>query len=429
MTQKNNGKMVLLGMSGGVDSSVAALLLKKQGYKVVGAFMKNFSETKNRFTGECAWVEERKMAQRITAILRIPFITLDFEKEYKKEVIEPMFRDYASGKTPNPDILCNRVIKFPLLWKEAQKIGADFIATGHYARIRKTGKGFELLAGKDKGKDQSYFLAELGQGDLEHTLFPVGNLTKLQVREIARRHKFPNFDKRGSRGICFVGKINMQSFLKQKIREKKGRILNSKGEVIGEHPGVMYYTIGQRIGPRLGLVLFGAREKSLVMSRCIAKTPPFKAELASRASKSPQTNPAFQGGVNGKGFLMKSSISPGNHKTEDEKSFVVNSGNRKLYVGEKRGNAIVAVEKGSLLLKRKEVKIKKIHLINPVEKIPLSGLRARIRHLGVLNKGKLVMRGGRYYFRFDKSLEAVAKGQFIVIYNRERVIASGEMRT
>ncbi len=245
-------KKVLLGMSGGVDSSVAALLLKKQGYEVIGAFMKNFSDTKNKMTGECSWVEERKMAQKIAILLGIPFITIDSEKEYKKNVIEPMFRDYFRGLTPNPDMLCNKIIKFPVLWREAKKIGAEYIATGHYARIKKNKIEYALLEGKDKTKDQSYFLAELTQNDLSHTLFPVGNLIKLEVREIARKNKFPNYDKKGTRGICFVGKVNMKSFLEKKIKNKKGKVIDFNGSFLGYHPGSMYFTIGQRIGQSLG---------------------------------------------------------------------------------------------------------------------------------------------------------------------------------
>ncbi|MBX4196314.1 tRNA 2-thiouridine(34) synthase MnmA [Candidatus Pacearchaeota archaeon] len=245
-------KTVVVGMSGGVDSSVAALLLKKQGYKVIGAFMKNFSDTKNKMTGECAWRDEQRMAQKVSLLLKIPLITFDFEKEYKKQVIEPMYQDYAKGLTPNPDILCNTIIKFPLFWKEAKKHGADYVAMGHYARIKKTKRGFQLLTGKDKNKDQSYFLYELSQDDLSHTLFPLGNYTKEQVREIAKKNKFPNADKPGTRGICFVGKVDMQHFLKKKIKQNKGKILSPHKQIIGTHQGTSYYTIGQRLGPSIG---------------------------------------------------------------------------------------------------------------------------------------------------------------------------------
>lgn len=246
-------KTVLLGLSGGVDSSVAAILLKKQGYKVIGAFMKCYSDSKNKFTGECNWIEERKMAQKVAIQLDIPLITLDLEDQYKKEVIDPMIKDYQKGLTPNPDIACNTIVKFPWLWNEAKKHGADFIATGHYVRIKKTPSGFQLLTGKDKNKDQSYFLSELTQKDLSHSLFPIGNLTKDEVRNIAKRNHLPNWDKHGTSGICFIGKMNFKSFLEKKIKTSEGKVQNPKGEVIGTHPGSQYFTIGQKLGSHLGI--------------------------------------------------------------------------------------------------------------------------------------------------------------------------------
>ena len=194
------------------------------------------------------------MAQKIAAHLEIPFITLDLEKQYKKEVILPMFKSYSNGLTPNPDVACNTIIKFPWLLKEAQKKGLDFIATGHYVRVKKTKQGYDLLQGKDNNKDQSYFLYELNQSILQHCLFPIGNLKKEEVREIARKQEFPNWNKHGTSGICFVGKVNIKSFLEKKIKNKPGPILDQNGKVIGKHPGVFYYTIGQRAGSHLGLL-------------------------------------------------------------------------------------------------------------------------------------------------------------------------------
>ncbi len=248
-----NQKIVVIGLSGGVDSSVAALLLKKQGYKVIGAFMKNFSDTKNPLTNECSWVEEKIMAQKIANILKIPLVTFDFEKEYKKIVLEKMFKDYSNGLTPNPDIDCNTIIKFPLFWKKAKAIGADYIAMGHYARIKKSNLGYNLLKGKDEKKDQSYFLYGLSQEDLSHTLFPLGNFKKSQIREIAKKNKFPNWDKKSTRGICFVGKTNIKSFLEKKIKNKTGKIISPEKEILGYHKGIYYYTTGQRIGTKEGL--------------------------------------------------------------------------------------------------------------------------------------------------------------------------------
>lgn len=242
---------VLVAMSGGVDSSVAALMMKKKGYEVVGVFMKNWSDTKNDL-GECTWREERRMAAKIASSLNIPLMTLDLEKKYKKEVVEEMFKKYKKGITPNPDIDCNKKIKFPELIKFAKKIGAAFVVTGHYSRIKKVRDKYKLFRAKDESKDQSYFLYTLTQNELKNSSFPIGDYTKKEIREIARKAGFPNFDKKSTVGICFIGKVNLKEFLSKKIKPKKGKILDPNGNVIGEHDGIYYYTIGQRLGPRYG---------------------------------------------------------------------------------------------------------------------------------------------------------------------------------
>ncbi|MEI7718742.1 MAG: asparagine synthase-related protein [archaeon] len=183
---------VLLALSGGVDSSVAAMLLQKQGYEVIGAFMKNWSDTKNKITGECQWKEERRFAEKVATKLGIELITLDFEKEYKSWVVDEMFKKYKKGITPNPDIDCNQKIKFPLLIKEAERRKINLVATGHYIRVRKKKDKYELLRAKDETKDQSYFLYMLKQAELKHCLFPIGDYTKKQIREIAEKDNFPN---------------------------------------------------------------------------------------------------------------------------------------------------------------------------------------------------------------------------------------------
>lgn len=252
-----NKQKVVIGMSGGVDSSVAAALLVEQGYEVIGAFMKNWSDTKD-LKGECAWREERRDAMKVAAILDIPFVTFDFEKEYKENVVGYMFREYEAGRTPNPDVMCNAFVKFPLFWAEAKKLGADFIATGHYAQIgrdtyyaRPRGIGesnFCLLKAKDENKDQTYFLQRINKEDLSHTLFPVGHLLKSEVRELARKYKLPVAEKKDSTGICFIGEVPMKEFLSQRIPKKKGDIVTAEGKKVGEHNGVWFYTIGQRHG-------------------------------------------------------------------------------------------------------------------------------------------------------------------------------------
>jgi len=248
-------KTVVLGLSGGVDSSVAALLLKNQGYKVIGVFMKNYSDSKDKITGDCLWIEEKRMAQKISVILDIPLITVDYEKQYKKLVIDKMIKDYSLGITPNPDVSCNTIIKFPALWKVARKLKADYIATGHYVRVKKNIGKFCLFRGKDENKDQSYFLYELTERDLSHSIFPIGELTKGEVRDIAKKNNFPNWRKKGTKGICFIGKMDMKKFLKKKIKEKKGNVIYHDGRKIGEHPGITFFTIGERIGEGKGIYI------------------------------------------------------------------------------------------------------------------------------------------------------------------------------
>ena len=252
-------KKVLVAMSGGVDSSVAALLMKKKGYDIIGAFMKNWSHNKYDM-GECTWKGERKVAMEIAAILEIPLITLDFEKEYKKLVIDKMFKNYKQGITPNPDIDCNEKVKFPLLLKAAKRLGADYLVTGHFARIKKA----QLYRAKDESKDQSYFLYRLKKKELEKCIFPIGDYTKKQIRKIAEKNKFPNYNKKSTVGICFIGKIDLKKFLQKKIKPKKGNILDPRGNIIGIHDGIYYYTIGQRLGPRYGFdIKRGEKNKQL----------------------------------------------------------------------------------------------------------------------------------------------------------------------
>jgi len=240
---------VLVGMSGGVDSSVAAALLVKQGYTVVGGFIKNWSDSKDLQTGECAWRGERRDAMRVAAQLGIPLLTFDFEEQYRKKIVDELFRGYEAGETPNPDVLCNEVIKFGLFADEAWRLGMDVVATGHYARIHRTIFGTaRLLRGTDPDKDQSYFLHRVSQEVLRRTLFPIGGLKKSAVRMIAEDLNLPVADKPDSQGICFIGKLDMTEFLRKKIPSKPGEIVDASGSVLGHHHGLDAYTIGQRHG-------------------------------------------------------------------------------------------------------------------------------------------------------------------------------------
>lgn len=275
-------KRVVVGLSGGVDSSVAALLLKEQGYEVIGMFMKNWHDDTVTISKECPWLDDSNDAMIVAQHLGIPFQTIDLSKEYKERIVDYMFAEYQSGRTPNPDVLCNREIKFDIFLKAALKLGADYVATGHYARkdsVEINGKKiYRLLAGKDHNKDQSYFLCQLTQDQLAKALFPVGELRKPEVRAIARKAGLATADKKDSQGLCFVGKVHLPEFLQQRLAPRKGKailipadspVFNNHaesfseitkpyhympelGKPVGEHSGAHYFTVGQRKGLNIG---------------------------------------------------------------------------------------------------------------------------------------------------------------------------------
>ncbi len=282
-------KRVIVGLSGGVDSSVAAYLLKEQGYEVIGLFMKNWHDDSVTISDECPWLDDSNDALLVAEKLGIPFQTVDLSEQYKERIVDYMFNEYEKGRTPNPDVLCNREIKFDVFLKIALSLGADYVATGHYCRketITKDGKEIHrLLAGKDPNKDQSYFLCQLSQEQLAKTLFPVGELLKPEVRKIAAEQDLATADKKDSQGLCFIGKVRLPEFLQQKLQPKQGDIieipsseekylrtvpkftskreelefLSSKyqydiheGKVVGKHQGAHYFTKGQRKGLAVG---------------------------------------------------------------------------------------------------------------------------------------------------------------------------------
>lgn len=237
-------RKVYVGMSGGVDSSVSAALLKNQGYDVTGVFIKVWQPE----FFECTWRQDRLDAMRVCAKLGIPFITLNLEKEYKKEVVDYMIDEYKKGRTPNPDVMCNKYVKFGGFFDWTMKQGADLVATGHYAKVKNIKGKTQMLAGDDKNKDQSYFLWTLTQKQLSKTLFPVGDIEKPEVRKLAEKYGLSTAVKKDSQGLCFIGKIDIKDFLKNYIKEKKGNVLDEKGKIIGEHDGAFYLTVGQRHG-------------------------------------------------------------------------------------------------------------------------------------------------------------------------------------
>lgn len=239
-------KTVYIGLSGGVDSSVTAYLLKKQGYEVVGVYMKNWSKDLPGF--ECPWFEDYQDAKRVAVQLGVDFKMFDFETQYKQLVVDYMIDEYTKGRTPNPDIMCNQKIKFRLFLQACQKDGADFIATGHYAKT-KDGK---LFCAKDDNKDQTYFLYRVTNEALEKTLFPLGDLTKKEVRQIAKEQNLITATKKESMGVCFVGKVGIKDFLSNYVETSPGNIVDDNNQIVGEHDGAIFYTIGQRHGLNAG---------------------------------------------------------------------------------------------------------------------------------------------------------------------------------
>lgn len=355
---------VFVGVSGGVDSSVALALLKEAGYDVTGVFLKVWSPD---FL-PCDWREERRSAMRVCATLDVPFITLDCEKEYKEEVVDYMIREYSEGRVPNPDIFCNKYVKFGVFLKKALEQGADFVATGHYAQVvsrlqvvgdRKKAE-YELLESVDKNKDQSYFLYTLNQEQLSHALFPVGKYTKPEVRNIARKFGLPTAEKKDSQGLCFIGKIDMKDFLSHYIDTKIGDVLNTRGESVGYHDGAVFLAIGQRHG-------FTITKKTEDDPRYFVISKDMERNTITVASK------------------------------EDEKDRVFD---------------------------KKEVYIKNLHLISNTNSFPLE-CDVRIRYRQERQKCRIVKEGSLYKVEFASAQSGISPGQSAVFYKGEACLGGG----
>nr|MDD3720367.1 tRNA 2-thiouridine(34) synthase MnmA [Candidatus Gracilibacteria bacterium] len=257
-------KKVLVGLSGGVDSAVSAYLLKSAGYDVTAGFMINYLAPEGEY---CPTLDDIEEAKKVAKFLDIPFFTFDYREEYNRKVLDYMYEGYKKGITPNPDVMCNKEIKFKMFLDEAIELGFDYIATGHYARIESKDEVFHLLKGVDGNKDQSYFLAFLNQFQLSKSLFPIGHLQKSEVRKIAEEIGLPNAKRKDSQGICFVGKVDFKEFLEKKIKHIEGNIIDTSGKILGKHKGVFYYTIGQRKGIEIG----GLKEPIFVIKKDIEK--------------------------------------------------------------------------------------------------------------------------------------------------------------
>jgi tRNA-specific 2-thiouridylase len=391
-------KRVVVGLSGGVDSSVTAYLLKEQGYEVIGLFMKNWHDDSVTISNECPWLEDSNDAMIVAEKLKIPFQVVDLSNQYKERIVDYMFDEYSKGRTPNPDVLCNREIKFDVFMDIALNLGADYVATGHYCRkdteIIHGKPVYKLLAGKDGNKDQSYFLCQLSQEQLTKALFPIGELTKPEVREIAKKANLITADKKDSQGLCFIGKVRLPEFLQQKLQPKEGVIITipadfeqytkrvsefenkeaelnyfstkfsyrqEDGKVVGKHQGAHYYTKGQRKGLNVG----GTKEALYVIETDVLENVIYTGE-----------------GKNHQGLYRNV-----------------------LFVSNKESHWI----REDLTLNNGE----------------FMQVEARIRYRQTLEKATLHKVEKGLYVEFEKKQSAIQEGQFVAWYQDEELIGSG----
>ncbi|RCS27137.1 tRNA 2-thiouridine(34) synthase MnmA [Polaribacter sp. WD7] len=391
-------KRVVVGLSGGVDSSVTAYLLKEQGYEVIGLFMKNWHDDSVTISNECPWLEDSNDAMIVAEKLGVPFQVVDLSEQYKERIVDYMFDEYSKGRTPNPDVLCNREIKFDVFMDIALQLGADYVATGHYCRKSEEeidGKMiYKLLAGKDNNKDQSYFLCQLSQQQLAKALFPIGELTKPEVREIAKKADLITAEKKDSQGLCFIGKVRLPEFLQQKLQPKDGEIVTipsnfvqytkpvpkfknkeaalnyfstkftyqkEDGKIVGKHQGAHYFTKGQRKGLNVG----GTKEALYVIET-------------------------------------------------DVKENIIYTGEGKNHAGLYRNVLFVTNEE--------------IHWIRE-DLALISGeimqVEARIRYRQQLEKAMLYKVESGLYVEFENKQSAIQEGQFVAWYKNEELIGSG----
>ncbi|MFN3917659.1 MAG: tRNA 2-thiouridine(34) synthase MnmA [Flavobacteriales bacterium] len=385
-------KRVVVGLSGGVDSSVTALLLKEQGFEVIGMFMRNWHDDSVTLNNECPWIDDSNDALLVAEKLGIPFHVIDLSAEYKNRIVDYMFTEYEAGRTPNPDVLCNREIKFDPFLKAALSLKADYVATGHYCqKSEETINGkivYKLMAGADKTKDQSYFLCQLNQEQLAKALFPIGHLQKSQVRELAKKTDLITAEKKDSQGLCFVGKISLPEFLQQQLKPKQGDVIEiaashpmyavarentpeslsekfvytpGDGKKIGTHQGAHYYTIGQRKGLGIG----GSPDPLFVISTNVEENVIYVGQT--------EHHP----GLNGKALFMR----------PEETHWIRKD--LKMSVGEEREYMV------------------------------------RIRYRQPLQKSRLIQKKNGLYIVFEKAQKGITPGQFAVWYSGEELLGSG----
>jgi tRNA-specific 2-thiouridylase len=391
---------VVIGLSGGVDSSVAAWVLKEKGYDVTGLFMKNWHDTTGLLQSDCHWEDDLMFAEMVAKKLNIPFHQVDLSGPYRQRVVDYMFSEYEKGRTPNPDILCNREIKFDSFAEEASRLGGDFVATGHYCRKDEIKSGnktvYRLLSGIDNNKDQSYFLCQVSQEQLAVALFPVGDLTKPEVRNIADKLGLATARRKDSQGICFVGKVHLPTFLQQKLEAKKGNIVE-----IGNK--LLFSKISE------GLPDGEISEESLYQL-----TEPFKYEPAAGR---------IIGLHNGAHFFtigQRKGMNVGGH---NEALFVIGTDvvNNVVYVGE--GQSHPGLNRKGLFIRKDEV-----HWIRndlKMEEGECRDYQVRIRYRQLLQEARLFCRNRGMFIIFDKAQRGIAPGQFAAWYDGEEVIGSG----
>jgi len=379
MKNNNNNTTVVVGMSGGVDSSVAALLLKQQGYNVIGLFMHNWEEDDD--CGVCSAADDYDDVMRVCSTIGIPYYSVNFAKQYLDLVFDEFLSEYKKGRTPNPDVLCNREIKFGPFLDYALKLGADYIATGHYANVYKKGGKYYLGRAVDENKDQTYFLNQLNQKQLSKVMFPLGNLKKTEVRKIAEQNNLITAHKKDSTGVCFIGERRFKQFLQEYLPVKKGKILDLTGKAIGEHDGVMFYTIGQRRGLNIGGV---------------------------------------KGGPAGRWFVVKKDIKNNVlYVTQGDESVLMSSGliAKNVNFIPDRGEIL------SLLPCKFPSKIEGCHDSGGV--CDEFECLARFRHRQALQKVKVQVKGGSLTVTFAEKQRAITPGQYAVFYNDKYCLGGG----